>query len=260
MAAPTGDINLYEQPLNERIRTLLRLEHLFLRASHHLPNPNTWSSRATIDALMDIMALMGRSDLKTELIKELERHSATLEGLEKNPRVDAERLHHTLDEIHQTREILYNAETAPGQPLRENELLASVRQRDSIPAGSCAFDLPGYNFWLRHSPERRLHDLTTWLSCFDALRLAVSMCLKLVRESAISTDETAISGFFQRTLDRGTPYQLLRVGISIDANWYPEISAGKHRFSVRFLEQNSSAKRPIQTEEDVDFQLHCCGL
>ena len=36
------------------------------------------ATRTTMEVLIDIMALMGRSDVKKEIIKELERHSVTL--------------------------------------------------------------------------------------------------------------------------------------------------------------------------------------
>jgi cell division protein ZapD len=35
---------------------------------------------------------------------------------------------------------------------------------------------------------------------------------------------------------------------------YPEISGGKHRFTVHFLKPNGD-DRPVQTSEDVEFML-----
>ncbi|TFH44082.1 MAG: cell division protein ZapD, partial [Lysobacterales bacterium] len=70
--------SVYEQPLSERIRTFLRLEHLFAKAQHALTSIDPWSSRATLEAVIDIMAVISRADLKKEMIKELERHAATL--------------------------------------------------------------------------------------------------------------------------------------------------------------------------------------
>ena len=36
----------FEHPLNERIRTFLRLEHLFKKVAHFLPQDDHWASRA----------------------------------------------------------------------------------------------------------------------------------------------------------------------------------------------------------------------
>jgi cell division protein ZapD len=96
------------------------------------------------------------------------------------------------------------------------------------------------------------------LNSFDLLNSSVSLCLKLVRESAIATQEVAQSGFFQRTLETSTPCQMIRVCLSDDMRCFPEISAGKHRFTVRFMSPSATHDRPAQTDADVRFDLHCC--
>ena len=79
---------IYEQPLNERIRTFLRLEHLFKITNHHIKGNSEWDSRAAITNLLSIVELLGRSDIKSDLVKELERHASTLNSLANNPNVD----------------------------------------------------------------------------------------------------------------------------------------------------------------------------
>ncbi len=249
----------YEQPLNERVRSFLRLEHLFERTAHQLQGRDTWSSRDTLETVIDIMALLSRSDFKAEVIKELERHAATLDGLSRNPGVDPGRLNEVLSQVRGLLQTLRTSES-PGSELRHNELLNAVRQRYSIPAGTCDFDLPGLHFWLRNPPERRSEQLRQWVSAFDALRDAISLCLRLVRESAHGTREIAFRGFFQQNLESSAPCQLVRVAVSADAPWYPEISAGRHRFTVRFMCPGDLQTRPVQTQEDVVFNLLRCAI
>ena len=64
---------VFEHPLNERIRTFLRLEHLFEQTGHFLPLQDTWANRAAVDGLLNIIHIFARSDLKTEILKELEK-------------------------------------------------------------------------------------------------------------------------------------------------------------------------------------------
>ena len=65
---------VYEQPLNEKMRTLLRLEFLFQQGRHYAVGESAWDSRAAISTLLDIQGiLMGRTDLKGDLIKEMDR-------------------------------------------------------------------------------------------------------------------------------------------------------------------------------------------
>lgn len=250
----------YEQPLSERVRTMLRLEHLFKRAAIALPADETWSSRITVDSLIDIMAVLGRADLKKDLIKELERHALTLESLARNPNVDPERLAAVRTTVSDLLSRLKNSEIGFGHGLRRNELFSAVRQRSSIPAGTCDFDLPNYHFWLSLPAERRQADLRAWVSSFDLLREAVTLCLKLVRESGVTTDEVAPGGFFQRTLETTTPCQLVRVSLPRESECFPEISAGRHRFTIRFMRQTDLGERPTQMQADTKFSLVCCVI
>ncbi len=252
--------SIYEQPLSERIRTFLRLEHLFAKAENSLMNIDPWSSRTTLEAIIDIMAVISRADLKKEMIKELERNAATLQGLSRNRNVDPTRLEEVLDAVKGQLARLRNDESSWGQGLRDDELLSTVRQRSTITAGTCNFDLPALHFWLQASADQRMNDLQSWLRSFDLLNSSVSLCLKLVRESAIATQELARSGFFQRALETSTPCLMIRVCVLDEARCFPEISAGKHRFTIRFMHPETTRDRPSQTDADVEFDLHCCVI
>ena len=74
------------------------------------------------------------------------------------------------------------------------------------------------------------------------------------------SEELAEGGFYQRSLDAGSPCQLIRVAIQPDAGYYPEISAGRHRFTVRFMRLDSPEERPVQTDQDIRFRLSCCVI
>ena len=260
MLDSTREPILYEQPLSERIRTFLRLEFLFRRGRYLLEQESPWSSRLTFEVIIDVMAVLGRADLKKEIIKELERHSATLYALSRNPKVAQERLQEVRDEVHSVLQALHGCQTSPGNELRHNELLNAVRQRSTIPAGTCDFDLPAFHYWLEQPGDRRLRDLNDWMSTFGPFESSVGLCLRIVRESAAATREVANGGFFQRNLGSSKPYQMIRVALSRGVDLYPEISAGKQRFAIRFLHPGGAASRPSQTEEDIEFDLLCCVI
>jgi Uncharacterized protein conserved in bacteria len=84
--------------------------------------------------------------------------------------------------------------------------------------------------------------------------------LTLIRQSVVPTHEHAPRGFFQQSLDPNLPYQLLRVSLPASASYFPEISGGKHRFTVRFLEQPCLEMRAVQTAHEVDFELARCAF
>ena len=251
---------IYEQPVSERIRMFLRLEFLFHRARYLLGQESPWASRLTFEVIIDVMAVLGRADLKKEIIKELERHSATLYALSRNPNVAQDRLQEVRDEVQSVLQGLHERDTPPGHELRYNELLNAVRQRSSLPAATCDFDLPAFHYWLEQPGGQRLRDLHEWISTFGVFESSIALCLRLVRESVAATREVASGGFYQRNLGSSTPCQMIRVALSRKVALYPEISAGKQRFAIRFLRPGDTRSRPSQTDEDVEFDLLCCFI
>lgn len=250
---------VYEQPLNERLRFFLRLEFLFRHARHHLRGESIWDSHSTLSSLLDILNIVGRLDIKTEVIKELDRISTTLGALSQSPGVNRDTLDQLLTTLGGFKSQLYNMEGPLAQEVRESELVKALLQRSGIPGGMCDFDLPAYRHWLNHASAERIEDLRRWLGTLDGLRLSIELMLKLVRESAEPKEQRAINGVHQQTLDPAMPYQLIRVWLPADSACFVEISGGKHRFTVRFMEADAKP-RPVQTTQDIAFRLSCCAL
>lgn len=251
---------IYEQPLNERIRSFLRLEFLFQQVRHQLGGTSPWDSRAAMNTLLDILSIFGRSDLKTEVMKELERHTANLAKLEQNPDVDRTQLSSLLDEIDALIDELHAIQGPIGAHLKGNELISSIQQRSAIPGGTCDFDLPAYHFWLQLPAENRLHDLAGWLDAFDVIGRAIRLILRLIRSSNVFKEETADAGFYQKSLDPHVPCQMVRVAVPAGSSYFAEISGGKHRFTVRFMEQPSINDKAVQVAENIVFELACCTI
>ncbi|MBI1731784.1 MAG: cell division protein ZapD [Gammaproteobacteria bacterium] len=255
-----NDSICYEQPLNERMRTFLRLEYLFDSAQHFLGGNSQWDSRHCLDALLEIIDLMGRSDVRTELIKELERHANSLSALQNNPGVDPGRLSTVLGEINGYLMELRDVASQPGHGLRRDELVGSIRQRSAIPGGTCNFDLPAYHYWLHKPVTDRRASLEEWHRDLMVVRRGMKLALHMVRHSTTPTAECALRGFFQRPIEPNVACQIVRVVLPAVSPYFPEISGGRHRFTVRFMEQWDSSERPVQTENDVSFELRCCIL
>jgi cell division protein ZapD len=251
---------IYEQPLNERVRSFLRLEHLFSIADHHSPQDSQWDSRIAISCLLEILDLISRSDIKSDLIKELERHTVTLDVLKNNPNVDHQRLNAILDNINEYLGTLRNSDFQPGQCLKQDELTVSVKQRISIPGGTCNFDLPAFHHWLHKPADSRRSDLKTWTEDLSVIEESLAIALLMLRNSTTPVIENAEAGFYQQPIESKLPCQLIRVLLPENCNYFPEISGGKHRFTIRFMEQSSTSSRPVQTKNTVEFELHCCVL
>ena len=77
----------YEHPLNERIRTMMRLEDLFQRARYFSAKAEPNDHHAALNAMFEIAEIASRADLKSDLLQELERQRQLLSGLRENPQV-----------------------------------------------------------------------------------------------------------------------------------------------------------------------------
>jgi cell division protein ZapD len=252
-----SDLIHFEHPLNERIRTFLRLEHLFRQVDHFRPQTDPWSNRAAIEGLLSIISIFGRSDLKTEILKELERHTTNLERVRQQPGVDMQTLGKVLDDLEQTIHQVYRLNGQIARELRSNEFLTTILQRSSIPGGSCNFDLPQYHFWLNQPHETRQRQMSDWLNDLLPVREAVILLLELVRNSNLPTREQALKGFFQQSLESSAPAQMIRVSLPKSSTVFSEISGNKHRFTIRFMKPADTGK-PVQTTQDVEFLLTSC--
>ena len=144
------------------------------------------------------------------------------------------------------------------EALRRNEFLSAVRQRSAVPGGICQFDLPTLHYWLQQDSSVRIRHLDNWLEPLQPLQLAIDLLLKLVRDSADPRQAVAVCGFFQQTLDSHSPNQLVRVWLPAEVGAFPEISGGRHRFTIRFMEQPDPNQRASQSEGDIQFWLACC--
>jgi cell division protein ZapD len=252
------DTTVYEQPLNERMRTFLRIEFLARQAQHHARQPSAWSSRAAMGSLIEILAIVSRGDTRGEVLKDLERHATILTGFASRPGVDRTRLDALLERIAQLRHQLGNCGANYTQPLKESEFLAAIRHRSAIPGGTCEFDLPDFKHWLSRPEEQRFDDFQAWFRHLKPLCDAISQLLWLTRESSPGRQEIARGGMFQHQIDRSMGCQLVRISLPADAECYPETSGGQHRFTVRFLTWAGPDHRPVQVTEDVGFNLTCC--
>ena len=262
-AAPEAQENdrtlVFEQPLNERMRTFLRLDFLYSQALYHNEMGSEWGTRAAVTSLIDILAIITRSDVRSDALKELERQLTALGEFQSKPGVDTNRLKSLIGNVTRLRGELLNAGVANLQPLKESDFLNAVKHRSSIPGGTCEFDLPDYLFWLSQPDEARTRAFNQWLTVLRPLCDAVSELIWLTRQNGRSRQETAPGGSFTMTFERENPLQLLRIALPASTGLYPEVSGSHHRCNVRFLSWKGLSERPTQANGDVKFLLTCCS-
>ena len=257
-AATDPPLIVYEYPLTERIRTLLRLEDLFERARHFLSLDDPLEHHAALLTLFEILEVASRADLKSDLLQELERQKQVLLSFRNNPDVEQETLSEITGAIEQSLAALFKMIGKIGQYLRENEWLMAIKQRTSIPGGACEFDLPSYHFWLHRGAAERAADLNAWIQPLYPLRDGSSIVLRLLREGGKPQSHIAHQGTFSQMLG-GRTAQMVRIRLPRGTGVIPEISANKYALNVRFT-QFSMEPRPKLAEADIQFELTFCNL
>jgi len=250
----------FEQPLNERIRMCLRVETLMKRFHYFGNLKGDWSAYSALLIVLEITSLLERGDLKQELMKELDRQNVALRALTEHQGIDHNKLEQILGKQKSALDRLHRLDGKLGEHLKRSDFLIGIKQRISIPGGTCDFDLPQLRFWLDQDHDHRIADLREWVAPYRELEAVIELILNSIRDSATADPVVAEGGFYQQALDTRQSTQLLRIGIDADAGIYPEISAGKHRYSVRFMQPATRDSVPSQVSKNVDFLLSRCVL
>jgi len=249
---------LYEYPLHERIRTYLRLEHLFLRLHQLASRMDDLDHHFALATLFEILDVAARADLKSDVLKDLDKQKHLLDAYRGNPAIAEAVLDQVIGELDQCFNALNSQPGKAGQSLTENDWLMSIRSRIGIPGGTCEFDLPSYYAWQHKTGVSRQADLTHWTSTLVPLADAVHLLLKLLRESGVPQKVIANAGQFQQSLPQGRTFLLLRVALEVSHELIPEISGNRLMVSVRLMRQGDD-HRPHPVNDDVTFELALCS-
>jgi len=249
---------LYEYPFNESIRTMLRLEHLFDRMTRLINRDDAIDHHYALASMFEIMDVAARADLKSDVLKELDRHKSVLLGYRGNPAISEAALDSVIDRIEAAFKELNESPGKAGQTLTTNEWLMSIRSRIGIPGGTCAFDLPGYFAWQQRDADTRRVDLQRWTGTLAPLAGALELLLGLLRESGVPHKVIANAGQYQQSLPQTRTYNLLRVNLPSEVDLVPEISGHRLMVSIRLMRADAEGRLRPATE-DVAFEMALCA-
>lgn len=249
---------LYEYPFNESIRTMLRLEHLFDRLGQLIARDAAVDHHYALATIFEITDVASRADLKSDLLKDLEKHKAQFNAYRGNPSISEQALDEVVERIDRAFQGLNRFPGKAGAALTGNEWLMSIRSRINIPGGTCEFDLPAYYAWQQHEPTRRRSDLMGWIATLTPLAEALQVLLGLLRDSGVAQKVIATAGQFQQSLPQSRAYHLIRVRLPAGDDLVPEISGHRLMVSVRLMRQDAEGRLRPSTS-DTAFELTLCA-
>ena len=250
---------LYEYPFGESIRTMLRLEHLFDRLGALIWRETAVDHHYALATLFEIMDVASRADLKSDILRDLERYKAQFAAYRGNPAIQEDVLEQVLSRIEQAYAKLHNLSGKAGQSLAANDWLMSIRSRINIPGGTCEFDLPAYYAWQHEPAAKRQADLQRWVGTLAPMAEGLKVMLGLLRDAGTPHMVAAPNGQYQQNLKDNRSYQLLRLRIDPSLGLIPEISANRLMISIRLMRPDADGKLKLASDTDAGFELTLCA-
>jgi cell division protein ZapD len=257
-ARKTSSVILYEHPFNERIRTYLRLEQLFRRLGELARRESALDHHYALACIFEIMDVGGRADLRTDVLKDLEKQKHVFKGYRGNPAISEAALDHISSQLEACFSALNSLSGKVGQSLTEDDWLMTIRSRIGIPGGTCEFDLPAYHAWQNLPSAVRQQDLQRWISPLVSLAEAVCLLLRLARDSGTAQKVAASAGLYQQMLPQGRTFQLLRLRLNARLGLIPEISCNRLMVSVRLMCRGNDGRLHTSSDNSM-FELTLCS-
>ncbi|MDO4435162.1 MAG: cell division protein ZapD [Cardiobacteriaceae bacterium] len=251
---------IYEHPLNERIRLLMRLESLFLQMKQFHQNYDYYGVQWFFDALFDVLDFLHRYEIRSELIKELQSYKTAIERQSFMMHHDEEMLQSAMMRIDESIRQIYGLNLNTLVNFRENELLNSLRQRNFNQSGNCLFEVPAFQYWLNQTQGKQSAFLVDCYQYFQPIMECVLLILQLVREEATCEAVESEEGMLLRNLDTKKRNQMIRIHLPESNDVFPRISGDRHRVAIRFMRQENWEERAKQMNDKISFYLQICTL
>jgi len=249
-----NQVSVYEEPVVERVRKFIKIETLFNKIIYFKDKEDRNESFVAIQLLCELYELLNRSDIKSELIREIETQNTYFKKIQKIPETDNNKLNSVLEKQSVLLDLLHNIKSNHLDFLSQDILFKTILKnyRSSIQPASV-------DFWLSRDPAWKSNNLNLWLEPLLFVKKSIDFILELIRKSGNFQDRLAERGFYIEKLDPQKNILLVRIILTADLYYYPQISVGKQRLNIMFMTKDEN-NNLIQYQEDVQFILTTCAL
>lgn len=242
----------YEFPLNEKTRKFLRLEEIFMRAETQLANRMKTSGCELFETLFNLMASASRSDLKVELIQELERQRGKIEKL-KNTRKNID----LQANLKKHRIMLEKSSIKPGFYFGADKFLQEIKARSDSPFGILSTDFPEMQLWLQtQTPQSRRLFFNEKLTAFLPIKKAVTFLNSILRKNAKLELHKSKYARYEIKLDSTQKNDLVLVEISEKLGVIPALSSNKYAININF----NPIKKSHKINNSMNFRIGVSGF
>ena len=242
----------YEFPLNERTRKLLRIEQLFNKTQIALLSSSKYNEYNTFERIFELMQTASRTDLKVELIQEVERKIIHIKKLKRTKLNDK-----LLIRLRKIKTGLGKLTIQPGFYFGNDKLLQEIKTRRDSPFGITSVDFPEFHYWLQNQTKQFKKDyLNKKLSSFSPIKDAISSLLEILRAKEETLSVSAEEGVYQKKLDPSLKIDLVTIQAKNSLRSYPTISSNKYAISIHF----NDVKTQNQITKPINFKISLSSL
>ena len=249
-----NQVSLYEEPVQEKIRKFIKIEFLLNKIYYFKSKDNKSENYIALLALCELYEILSRSDIKSELIREIETQNSYFQTIKEMPQADSNKLNSVLEKQNLLLKLIYNIESNYLDYLEHDILFKTILK-------NCFTQLQpaSIEFWLSRDILIRETQIDLWLEPLVFIKRSIDFILEVIRKSGRFEDRMAEKGFFIEKLDPKKNILLIRVTLTSDLYYYPQISVGKQRLTIMFMTKDDK-NNLVPHQEDLNFILTTCSL
>ena len=250
---------LFEFPLNERTRRLLRIEEIYKKFEFQLKNSHDYFEFSCFYTLFEIVRLVSRSDIKIDFLQELARQekkhlALTLtEGL-KESQLDPTKV---ISKVKIARKKLESINIKPGFNFNNNLFLEEIKQRITSPGGLLNVDFAIFNDWASHNTKKnKLKSFKIWAQPLMVFKEASAIILNILRNQCVTELIKLKSDKYQKSIDPFKTFDLITIQVPKNLRIIPEINTNKYTVNIFFYHLNENFKKePIKLNFEFNYAL-----
>ena len=235
----------------------MRIEFLYSRLKYFASNlDNNWNTRTVIHTLLEVYSILSRTDVRREVLADLDRYIMQMQRFQSAPDADNDMVNDILEDLDSIKNQVVNIGTDYLIRLREDEFIATLLHRHTLPGGKAEFDMPKYKFFLESDKKSVSVKINGWIDVIKPICEGIDKLMWIIRDSNEPIATVAVEGQYNHQMEKRTQISLVRILID-DKEIYPEISGGRHLIAVRFFHQNQDGVY-AQYKKNVNFKICLC--
>jgi cell division protein ZapD len=240
--------------VQEKIRKFIKIEFLLNKIYYFKGKDDKSENYIALLALCELYEILSRSDIKSELIREIETQNSYFQSIKEMPQADSSKLNSVLEKQNILLKLIYSNEVNYLDHLGRDILFKTILKNCFTQLQPASID-----FWLSRDILIRETQIDLWLEPLIFIKRSIDFILEVVRKSGRFEDRMAEKGFFIEKLDPKKNVLLVRVTLTSDLYYYPQISVGKQRLTIMFMTKDDK-NNLVPYQEDLSFILTTCSL